>query len=198
MDGPKAYLAGPDVFLRDWIALVERKQAICAAAGLRGVSPVDGKPPGAPVSDLERAMATSRGNEAVMDGCDLIIANMTPFRGPSADAGTCYEIGYMRAQGKPVFAYTNTTATYLERVERFYGDALDRRPDAGRIEDPARMAVEDFGLRDNLMLEGAVRSGAAEAVICAADAPTDALFEDLEAFKACVALAARTLGVKRS
>ena len=197
MDGPKAYLAGPEVFLRDWIALVERKMAICAAVGLRGVSPVDSEPPGAPVSDLERAMAISRGNEAVMDGCDLIIANMTPFRGPSADAGTCYEIGYMRAQGKPVFAYTNTAATYLERVERFYDGALDRRPDAGRIEDPTRMAVEDFGLLDNLMLEGAVRSSAPEAAICAADAPADTLFEDLEAFKDCVALAARIMGLTR-
>ena len=26
---------------------------------------------------------------------DAIIANLTPFRGPGADAGTVYELGYM-------------------------------------------------------------------------------------------------------
>jgi len=32
-----------------------------------------------------------------------------PFRGPSADAGTIYELGYMTAQNKPACAYTTCT-----------------------------------------------------------------------------------------
>ena len=35
-----------------------------------------------------------------MDAADAIIANLTPFRGPSADAGTVYELGYMAGRGK--------------------------------------------------------------------------------------------------
>ena len=32
-----------------------------------------------------------------MKEADAIIANLTPFRGPSADTGTVYELGYMAA-----------------------------------------------------------------------------------------------------
>jgi nucleoside 2-deoxyribosyltransferase len=36
-------------------------------------------------------------NEALIRSYDVIIANLTPFRRPSADAGTVYEVGFMRA-----------------------------------------------------------------------------------------------------
>ena len=36
----------------------------------------------------------------MMDAADAIIANLTPFRGPGADAGTVYELGYMAGRGK--------------------------------------------------------------------------------------------------
>ena len=59
-----------------------------------------------------------KGNEAMMDAADAIIANLTPFRGPSADAGTVYELGYMAGRGKLLFAYSNDPAAYPERVAR--------------------------------------------------------------------------------
>ena len=37
----RVYLAGPDVFLPDAAAWLERKKAICAGVGLTGVSPLD-------------------------------------------------------------------------------------------------------------------------------------------------------------
>jgi nucleoside 2-deoxyribosyltransferase len=40
----RVYLAGPDVFLPDAIAWMERKKAICAGARLVGVSPLDDLP----------------------------------------------------------------------------------------------------------------------------------------------------------
>ena len=43
----------------------------------------------------------------MMDAADAIIANLTPFRGPSADAGTVYELGYMAGRGKLCLAYSN-------------------------------------------------------------------------------------------
>ena len=40
-DMRRVYLAGPDVFLPDPVAWLERKKAICASSGLLGVSPLD-------------------------------------------------------------------------------------------------------------------------------------------------------------
>ena len=80
----------------------------------------------------------------LMDGCDAGVANLTPFRGPSVDPGTAVEIGYLHARGTPVFGYTNVAADYAERVD-----------------DPDR-SVEDFGLVDNLMVEGALAATGVE------------------------------------
>ena len=55
----------------------------------------------------EQGLAISRAMERVMQGCDAMIVNLTPFRGPSADVGSAYEMGFMRALGRPIFAYTN-------------------------------------------------------------------------------------------
>ena len=54
-----------------------------------------------------------------MNSADAIIANLTPFRGPGADAGTVYELGYMAARGKLCLGYSNDPASYAERVRRF-------------------------------------------------------------------------------
>jgi nucleoside 2-deoxyribosyltransferase len=37
----RVYLAGPDVFLPDAVAWLERKKAICAGSRLIGVTPLD-------------------------------------------------------------------------------------------------------------------------------------------------------------
>jgi len=93
----KIYLAGPDVFLPDAIEIGRRKAAICARHGVSGLYPLDN------AVDLAAAgasLAIFEGNEAMMDAADAIIANLTPFRGPSADAGTVYELGYVAGRGK--------------------------------------------------------------------------------------------------
>ena len=55
-----------------------------------------------------------------MQGCDVMIVNLTPFRGPSADVGSAYEMGFMRALGRTIFAYTNDDRPLLERVAAFF------------------------------------------------------------------------------
>ena len=50
-----------------------------------------------------------------MHSCDALVANLTPFRGVSADAGTAFEVGFMRALGRPVLGYTYTGLAYVER-----------------------------------------------------------------------------------
>ena len=113
----KIYLAGPDVFLPDALEIGRRKAAICARHGASGLYPLDN------TVDLEAGDASLtifKGNEAMMDAADAIIANLTPFRGPSADAGTVYELGYMAGRGKRCLAYSNDPSPYQERVRRLY------------------------------------------------------------------------------
>ncbi|MDB5566638.1 MAG: nucleoside 2-deoxyribosyltransferase, partial [Tardiphaga sp.] len=79
------YLAGPDVFLPDAVAVGRRKVELCARHGLIGLYPLDN------AIDLaadDASLRIFRGNEAMMNKADAIIANLTPFRGPGADAGT--------------------------------------------------------------------------------------------------------------
>ncbi len=109
----RIYLAGPEVFLADADAVAAAKRAVCAAHGVEGVFPTDPHPAAqdaaaaAPAAAMAEAMRLYRGNEAHLRGCDALIANLTPFRGPSADPGTAFELGFMRALGRPVFGYAN-------------------------------------------------------------------------------------------
>lgn len=114
---PRVYLAGPDVFLPDALEVGAAKQRLCAEVGLTGVFPLDG-----PYERLGGLSPSEAGLAAfdicveLMDTCALAVANMTPFRGPSMDVGTAVEMGYMYAQGKPVFGYSNTSGVYSDRV----------------------------------------------------------------------------------
>ena len=139
------YLAGPDVFLPDALDVGRRKAEVCARYGLRGLYPLDNA---VALAAHDASLQIFRGNEAMMDAADAIIANLTPFRGPSADAGTVYELGYMAGHGKLVLGYSNDPANYVARVARF--EAIDNRD--GLLVGADGLAVEDFGLSDNLML----------------------------------------------
>jgi nucleoside 2-deoxyribosyltransferase len=195
-DRPRVYLAGPDVFLAEAPVLAERKKALCAAYGLEGVFPLDKTLDLAGLSPRDRGLAIARANERLMDGCDLAIAQMTPFRGPGMDGGTAYEMGYMRAQGKPVLGYSNVAATYAERVRLFHADRL--RPRHGQpetFEDPDGLEVEAFGMLENLMMHGAIVASGGE--METGDAAEDRRYTALDAFERCLAQAARLLGVAR-
>src|SRR3954451_14617767 len=97
----KIYLAGPDVFLPDAVGIGQRKVEICARHGLTGLYPLDNA---LDISTRAASLAIFKGNEAMMDAADAIIANLTPFRGPGADPGTVYERGYMAGRGRLLFA----------------------------------------------------------------------------------------------
>jgi nucleoside 2-deoxyribosyltransferase len=88
----KVYLAGPEVFLPDAIAIGRAKQQICARHGVTGLYPLDNA---VDLSARDASLRIFKGLEEMMDAADAIIANLTPFRGPGADPGTVYELGYM-------------------------------------------------------------------------------------------------------
>jgi nucleoside 2-deoxyribosyltransferase len=102
-----AYLAGPDVFLPDAAAHAARKVEICRRFGLRGLPPLNED--AATIAGEGEAWQTIYGKDiAMMERSDIIIANLTPFAGASADAGTLIEVGWFLGKGKPIFGYSNS------------------------------------------------------------------------------------------
>ena len=144
------YLAGPEVFfpapVRDQ---VERaKRVVLDEFDLVALSPCDNDPD---LADGDQpALRIYEANRELMDRADALAANLTPFRGPSADAGTVFELGYMVAQGKPAVGFSVCATPYCQRVNP-----------AGST-DAQGCEIEPFGLGDNLMLDcGLIRSGGA-------------------------------------
>lgn len=189
---PRVYLAGPEVFHAQARDLGARKVAICAAAGLEGVFPLDGLPIEDPDPTPESGLAVFRHCIVTMTSCDALIANITPFRGPSADVGTAVEIGFMRGLGRPVFAYSNTALPYSQRVAVAIGGHLPRRDD-GTPTDPENMAVEQFGLTDNLMIDGCVTGSDRSGRVVTRETHFIARWSDMTAFEGAVQRAAACL-----
>ncbi len=173
---PIAYLAGPDVFLPNAVPHAATKTEICRRFGVRGLPPLN-----------EDAEAAATGQEAwrsiyekdvaMMEKSDIIIANLTPFAGASADAGTLIEVGWFLGKGKPIFGYSNTPETFETRMRKQLG------PTHGGL------GIEGFYLPDNLMIVGAVLSGGYPVFL-----PTDGKARGLEAldvFETCVEAVAR-------
>jgi nucleoside 2-deoxyribosyltransferase len=180
----KIYLAGPDVFLPDAEEIGLRKSQICASYGLIGLHPLDSAiDPAAEGTSLK----IFRANKAMMDEAGAIIANLTPFRGPGADPGTVYELGYMAGCGKLCFGYSNDPSTYADRVARF----VEIKSEAGALVDPQGLTVEDFGLTDNLMMIHALDLHGGALVLPTHGAAD--LWHDLTTFEICVRMAAERL-----
>ena len=180
----KIYLAGPDVFLPDAVDIGRRKIELCARHGLAGLYPLENAID--PAAE-DASLRIFRGNEAMMIEADAIIANLTPFRGPGADAGTVYELGYMAGRGKLCLGYCNDPTSYADRVRAF--TSVSSRD--GRLVDAQGLTIEDFGLADNLMMIHALDLHGC-ALVTPRQAPADP-WHDLAAFEACVRLAAERL-----
>ncbi len=147
----RVYLAGPEVFLPYPLAAGAAKQRLCDLHGFEGVFPLDASLDLSGLTKLEAARRIALANEALMRSADALIANLTPFRGASMDAGTAFEVGFMRALGRPVLGYTNASTDYSARARaaRVAGLSVHDcdRPD---------IQIEDFDLAENLMIEIAI------------------------------------------
>src|ERR1700722_2860949 len=181
----KVYLAGPDVFLPDAVDIGRRKVELCTRHGLTGLYPLDNAIDPA-ASDA--SLRIFRGNQAMMIEADAVIANLTPFRGPGADAGTVYELGYMAGRGKLCLGYSNDPTSYADRMRRF----TDVHSRDGGLIDAQGLTVEDFGLPDNLMMIHALDLHGC-ALVTPRQAPPD-VWRDLEAFETCVRMADERAG----
>ena len=181
----KAYLAGPDVFLPDAGAHAARKVAICARYGIEGRPPLNEDLQDLSALTAEQAWTTIYEKDiAMMEACEIVIANLTPFAGASADSGTLIEVGWFLGRGRPIFGYSNSRVPFASRMI----DQLKLAPP-----EPFDIAVESFDLPDNLMIAGAVRSGGASIFVPHDDTPRG--IDALDVFEACVAAAAKHLRV---
>jgi nucleoside 2-deoxyribosyltransferase len=177
----RAYLAGPDVFLPNAAEHARAKVAICARHGIEGCPPLSEDIAALaclPPDEAWRAIFAK--DIAMMESADLIIANLTPFRGASADAGTLIELGWFLGRGRPIFAYSNTATPFADRSRALLAAVPDPVPG---------LAVEGFGLPDNLMIPGAVLAGGGHAMVLPDDGRERA-FDALDMFERCAALAA--------
>ncbi|MGB5964203.1 MAG: nucleoside 2-deoxyribosyltransferase [Sulfurimonadaceae bacterium] len=151
----KIYLAGPDVFETDAIEQGAALKSLCQQYGFEGLFPLDNEIvcDGTP---YEVAKTIREANVKLIEECDIVMANLNPFRGLEPDSGTVYEVGYATALGKKVYAY-----------------ALDRRPMIERVHQQQKLSddatlcqdgkiIEDFGLSHNLMMLDVVVAESAE------------------------------------
>ncbi|MEN5117027.1 nucleoside 2-deoxyribosyltransferase [Luteimonas sp. TWI662] len=142
------YLAGPDVFRPDARAHGAELKALCARFGIEGLYPLDQDVPATLLDPGEQARWIYRANIGLIERADAVLANLDFFRGPEPDSGTCFEVGYAVARGKPVYGYISEGGTLAQRIRQRHPQAVG--PDG--VLDAHGWSIEEFGLPLNLML----------------------------------------------
>ena len=156
------YLAGPDVFTPDPIKIGAEKKRLVNEAGHIGHFPMD------PEFDSfgnnkETAYKIGVANEGLMKMSQVILANMTPFRGSSMDVGTAFEVGYMsyKYDSDPyilIIGYYEgeCNLNYAKRLTdiTYQGNVILEENGVLRGEDG--MSLENFDLSENLMIPAAI------------------------------------------
>jgi nucleoside 2-deoxyribosyltransferase len=182
MQAMRIYLAGPEVFLKNAKDIGEQKKTFCQKYGFEGVFPIDVELDVKGKSPREVGLCINSVNEGLIKSCQIVIANITPFRGPSADVGTVFEMGFAHALGKMVLSYTNVAVPFTERTVKALDNQVNRGVD-GRLRDTQGMFIEENGLTDNLMIDGCINTNSKLLVI--EEAPADQLFTYLGGFEKC-------------
>ncbi|WP_339806865.1 nucleoside 2-deoxyribosyltransferase [uncultured Marinobacter sp.] len=189
-DMPKVYLAGPEVFFPAPLhkTIVARKKAMLTSYGLAGADPLDNALE-LPEDEAGPAQANRiyQANRKLMDDCQAIIANLTPFRSISADPGTVFEVGYMVGQGKLAVGFTLDERDYRRRSGS--RDGFDANGHS----------IEDFGLSDNLMIDCSIQASGGALFRLAGfstegNGDTAPAFFDEELFQRCAEAVAEVLG----
>ncbi len=148
---PRVYLAGPDVFRTDAVDIGRTKKEACTRLGFEGVFPMDPAPDARPRNETD-AGDIYRVCIAHMAHCQILLADMTPFRGPSMDVGTAFEMGFAKARGMAVFSYSDILGPYNGRVPVGLFDDVGSFDDGLPARDADGLLIEAFGLQDNLMV----------------------------------------------
>jgi nucleoside 2-deoxyribosyltransferase len=173
------------VFDRDPKAIFDRMKMLCLAHGVVGVAPLDnqigleGISPGRDL--LERIV---RADIELMHRLDGAVFCLDGFRrGPEMDVGTAFEVGYMKALGKPIAGWTRDTRSYPQRVaDHFitvFGEKLVRTAagsaggTSGLLRDPDDVLVHSENCAQNAMVHVSIEMAGG---IVAADADWEHAF----------------------
>jgi nucleoside 2-deoxyribosyltransferase len=191
----RVYLAGPEVFLPNAKEIGKDKKALCKKYDFEGVFPLDNEVDAKDKTPREIGFCISALNEELIKSCDFVIANITPFRGPSADVGTAYEMGFAHALGKVVFAYTNVSELFTARTVKAVNSQVNRDKDR-KLRDANGMLIEELDLTDNLMLDGCIHSSNKRLVI--EQAPVDQFFTYLGGFEKCLKASQELTGASQT
>lgn len=152
------------VFDRNPTDVFDRMKTLCLTHGVVGVAPLDNQiglediPPGADL--LERIV---RADIALMDTLDAGIFCLDSFRrGAEMDAGTAFEVGYMKASGKPIAGWTKDPRPYPQRVADFFRASFNQSltqtkagsvgGTSGHLRDPDGVLVHSEGCVQNAMV----------------------------------------------
>lgn len=139
----KIYLSAPDVFMRNEKEIGIEKKRICKHYGIKGVFPTENLDMDYVLKQFPPHMSQImyEGNKILIKECDMILVNVSPFRGWSMDCGVAHEIGCFDMLEKPVYIYANTNLSLADRV----GKKEDGYCENGYL-------VEDFNEIENLMI----------------------------------------------
>ena len=141
----KIYLAGPEVFLPNALEVGNAHKLLCKEYGYEGLFPLDNTISGSNLKEIAEAIRLA--NQKMIQTCDIVIANLTPSRGP--ESGTVWEVGFAQGLGKRVLAYSTDMRSLKEKTQSILnlGDTNC---------DLEGMEIEDFGLTHNLMFAHSV------------------------------------------
>ena len=146
------YIGGPDAGLPGGQSLLHVKRSLCEAAGFVPVVSTDSLlVETLPSEAMAREMYADRVSR--MRLADAAIINLTPWRGPSCDPAAAFEVGFLAALNKPVFAYMNVPAEAEAELRVRIEDHIGGGPEhGGRLVDAYGAEIEDFGLPEALMV----------------------------------------------
>ncbi len=146
----KVYVAGPDVFRNDYMTYVNEVKMLLTSHNLQGLFPTDTCVPKEITENAEIADFIYHSNIKLINQCDAVLANMSPFRGPSMDIGTGFEIGYAAALKKPIFGFSCMPKFYSDLKHCDYFSRVKKFQKVKENID--EYGIESFGLSDNLMV----------------------------------------------
>ncbi len=132
------YFAGPDVFLPNAKELFAQRKQYLVERNFLGFSPLD--------LYSNNATEIVQYNEDLIRKCNIIIANLIPFRGSEPDSGTVYEIGFAKALKKRILVFNVPKIEYKAQVNK---SQYQNREQGTCLQG---WKIEDFGKRINIML----------------------------------------------
>ncbi|HEY4041111.1 MAG TPA: nucleoside 2-deoxyribosyltransferase [Rhodopila sp.] len=163
--GTRVYLAGPMVFYPDPDTTFQQMKAICRRHGLTGVSPLDNQL-GLEGLAPDRALLEKivKADIELMDRLDGGLFCLDGFRRSSEmDAGTAFEVGYMRALKKPMAGWSRDPRHYPAKVKDHFETTysltlISAKPGvtggtSGTMRDPDGILVHSEACLQNAMID---------------------------------------------